>query len=592
MKSRNFLFSLVAFVLIAGSASAQSMDQGIQDLRYQKFKSAKDFFGQLIASKPDEKAYYYLGLADLGLGNKDEARADFQKGLQLNPKSPLNLVGLGRLDILDGKYDAAKQQFQQAFDFSEGRDFEVGEAILDASAQSSKADNAYAISLMTQIKQNRRNRRKEYTPEDFIALGDAQGELPGGAGDASANYENAVNVDPKNAVAYDKLGELLYGARAYNNALDNYHKAVAADPDYPVVYYHLYQYYIDHYEVGKAQANIQKYIALSDDKINAQVNLVDLYYYQGNYAAAINLADSIKSQVNPQTRTRLFKLKAVSENAMGDSLGAKQDMDTYFQQTPEDKRIPFDYQLYGNILTKLQQDSLANVYYAKSIAIDTTTNLDALRDFAERLRKALNFRGAALYYKKILNLAGPQAMVNDYFWYGISYYYANQMDSAAKIFQEMSQKFPAKADQIASSYYWGLSEAALDSSSTQGEQGYAVVPFLKYLTLIDPSDPTKKSQLTTIYTYLGAYYLNKGDMTNAGLFADKMAPFNPQTASQIYSSIAYSYLHQKDRNNATAFAHKALALNSGDQTAQQILSYYQKVDAYNAQKKAQKQKSN
>ncbi len=81
---------IIAALLLctANSIMAQSVEDGIKDLYYDKYESAKQTFTKITASKPDDRAYYYLGMAELGLENKEGAAAAFQKGLQAVPNSP------------------------------------------------------------------------------------------------------------------------------------------------------------------------------------------------------------------------------------------------------------------------------------------------------------------------------------------------------------------------------------------------------------------------------------------------------------------------------------------------------------------------
>ncbi|MCL6523307.1 MAG: tetratricopeptide repeat protein [Thermoflavifilum sp.] len=586
------MFATMLALLTVGMATrAQSVDEAIQNLKYQKFRTAKTELQQYLATHPkDDRAYYYLGLADLGLDLVDSARQDFQQGLQVAPGSPLNTVGMARLDILNGKYDEAKAKIQQAFDASKGRDFEVMRAILEATALSPKADNQYAISLFLQMKNDRKNRKYTLTADDYVALADAQMQLPGGTGDAATNYQNAFYADPKDAQAYDKYADVLLSAHAYDNALEFFHKAIEANPNYPPAYLHLYEYYRLR-DLDSAEKYINTYMQLADDKVNAQVNLVDLLYTQGvlqhdstKYQQAIDKANEIMNQVNDVTQTRLYKLIAVSELALGHADQAKKYMDTYFSRNPDPRYAKFDYQTYAQILMKLNQDSLANVYFAKAIEADTTKDLNALRSIAEELRKQDNFRGASLYYKKILDIADGQASVADYFWYGFSLIYGSEPDSAVAVFKEMAQKFPEKPNQRTAYFYWGQALMLKDTAST-GPVGLAIQPLEKYLSLVDTINAENQNQVTRVYYYLAASYLDQNNYDKATSYADKLAAYNPQMASQIYSQIAVNYLHAKNREGATTYAQKALKLNPNDSVSQQILDYYKKLDEYNARLK-------
>ncbi|HEY6083057.1 MAG TPA: tetratricopeptide repeat protein, partial [Chitinophagaceae bacterium] len=402
MKKRTSLIAVL--LLFAGQVVfGQSLEDAKKDIYYEKFLTAQKQLQQIVSSKPEAEAYYYLGQADIGLEDYDAAKADFTKGLQVDPKSALNMVGMGQVAINEKNYDVALTQFKNAFAQSEGRDFNVVRAILTASSVSFNKDiTSYAIDLVGQFKNNKKNRKYEMNAEDFTALGDANANMPNGGGNAASSYENAQALDNKYAASFYKEG-ILY-SRAYQDSLavQYWNDAINADANYAPAYYRLFAYY-RFKDLDKSKQYLDKYVALSDDRYKNMEYESQMYYSQRNYPEAIRVADEIL-KTNPKPAVSTYKLLAISQNAIGDSLTAKKNMDTYFQKQDTDKIVPADYELFSAILSKLHQDSQANLYVAKAIAKDTTTNLLALRARADQLREDNNFKGASLYYKKILEL--------------------------------------------------------------------------------------------------------------------------------------------------------------------------------------------
>src|SRR5688572_23360074 len=129
------LIMIAALLGLANGIMAQSIEDGLKDLYYDKYQSAKQTFEKIVASKPDDRAYYYLGIAELGLENTAGAAAVFQKGLQAVPTSPLLQAGLGRIDLLNGNAAAAKQKFESANLVTQGANAEVARAIADANTE-------------------------------------------------------------------------------------------------------------------------------------------------------------------------------------------------------------------------------------------------------------------------------------------------------------------------------------------------------------------------------------------------------------------------------------------------------------------------
>ncbi len=592
MKKGKTLRTLMVILLsaVASPVFAQTLDDGIKDLYYEKYQTAKSDLQKVIAATPNnDAAYYYLGLADQALGDNDAARADFAKGLRVNPNSALNIVGTGRMDIVNGQYDSAKIQFQQAMNVSEDRDFDVGRAILEASATSPKADNMYALDQMKSIKDNKKNRKKDYSAADYDAMGDAYLATPNGGGNAANQYLNAINADSKYAEAYNKLGLLYQSAHVDSLALPNWQTAISSDPNYVPAYYNLFWYYRFR-NLDQAQQYLDKYTALTDDKVDAQAYQVDILFSKKEYQQAIDKANQIMPSLNKQTQTRLYKLMAVSENAMGDSLDAQKNMDTYFQrQDPSKLSIPFDYITYSEILSKLKEDSLANLYVQKAVNSDTSSDLGYLRSLADQLRKEENFQGAALYYKKIITMAGPQASIYDYFWYGLSDMYAGKLDSAIAVFQTMAQKYPEAKDQQVAYYYLAISQAQEDTGYT----GTAVPAYTKYISLISPTDSSKTGQLTKAYFYIATVDMKKGDNDGASTYADKLIGIDPHNAlaQNIYANLAINAVHENKRDLAETYVRKLLAIDPNNETATKIQGYYKSLDEYNQRHAKPTQKS-
>ena len=56
-----------------------------------------------------------------------------------------------------------------------------------------------------------------------ISLADAYLKLAsGGGGEAMSNYEKVVEKDPKNSLAFSRIGKLWYDAKYYKLALENW----------------------------------------------------------------------------------------------------------------------------------------------------------------------------------------------------------------------------------------------------------------------------------------------------------------------------------------------------------------------------------
>lgn len=582
MKTKMCLLAALLLFTVQAVFS-QSLDDAKKALYYRHYNTAKQSLSQLVSSKPSAEAYYYLGLADMGLEDYQAAKADFQKGIQTDAESALNYVGLGRVAIKSDKdFTAAKQNFQKAWDLSEGRDFNVLRGILNATAESPKADAHYALDLVTQFKDNRKNRKYEFSAADYTAIGNVYANLPDGGGKAATNYEMAESADAKYAQAFYEEGNLWDRAQRDSLALQFWNSAISADANYAPALHQLYSYYRIR-DLSKAQDYLNKYMALSDDKLNGQVNLVDVLYLQKNFQQAIDQANQLMGQsINPDTKTRLYKLIAYSQLALGDSLGAKKNMDTYFQQQDPDKVLPRDYQFYADVLQKLNEDSLSLVYLNKYVDTDTSTNLDFIRQEANSLRESNEFKAADLWFDKLFKTADTsQLTMADFYYRAFSKYGAatkglGSWDDAITYWKKFTDKYP---DQPSGYYYIGQCQQAQDTAY----KGLAIEAYNTYISKLKPDELKSKANiLSVIYSYIAGCYETQGDEAKALEYAGKLLTMDPhsQVASNINSSIAYKALKAKDLAKATDFAQKALAINPNNTVAPQVLDYVKQMKDY------------
>src|SRR5699024_6193523 len=217
------------------------------------------------------KVYYFLGVTQSKMDSLDAAEKSFKtaRAVARKNESPLADVGLGRLDIIKGNYDAAKQKFQSAWDESKGRDMDVLRGILKATALDPKTDAKYVLGLVDEFRDDRRNRKYEFTAEDYTAVGDVYAHLPQGGGKAATNFETALRKDPHYAKAAFKLGNLWDRARQDSLARISWKKAVEADPDFSPAVYELYTYYRIR-DLDQATKYLNDYMKLTDDKLNAK----------------------------------------------------------------------------------------------------------------------------------------------------------------------------------------------------------------------------------------------------------------------------------------------------------------------------------
>ncbi|WP_343703297.1 tetratricopeptide repeat protein [Chitinophaga sp.] len=544
--------TVIALLCMAGGVMAQSIEDGLKNLYYGKFAAAKQDFEKVVAAKPnEERAHYYLGIAELGLENKTGAAAAFQKGLQAVPNSPLLTAGMGRIDLLNGDAAAARQKFDAANTATKGKNGDVARAIADANTEVKGGDKQFALQVMETLLNNEGVKKKDqYTPTaaDYIELGDAYRYLGGeNGGKAISAYEKALELDAKNAEAVVKQGHVNYNAKLLEQTVAEYARATQLDPNYAPAFYELYQFYYTprprQFSLAKAKEYLQKYLALSDqaDRVQNEYYLASIMFLDKDYDSAIEKAKGLIPQANEGYKMKLERLVADAYLQKGDSLNAQKSFDEYVGKVGKDKLEPIDYKLGAEIYSRLKstdsatqaKNSQLSLEYLEQYAnADTVKDLDRYESVAKAFNEARLFAKAGEWYQKFADLKVEQKQkpaAIDWYNVGLNYYLAsagetidtNMLAKSSAAFGKLATEYP----DLTTGHYWqGMAAAAKD---VEAKTGVALPYFEKYLTMAE-GDPVKnKAGLIKAYTYMMVYYYNKDDKANMQKFMDKLAPLDP-----------------------------------------------------------------
>lgn len=556
----------IALLSLATGVMAQSVEDGQKNLYYGKYQSAKQALEKAVAAKAsDDRGYYYLGLAELGLENKDAAAAAFTKGLQAVPNSPLLTAGAGRIDLINGDAAAAKTKFEAAATATKGKNGEVARAIADANTEVKAGNRAYALSTMQTLLNNEGAKKKDQytaTAADYIELGDALRMLGGeNGGKAIEAYEKALEIDPKNAEAIMKQGSVNYNAKLKQDALANWIKATTVDPNYGPAFFELYSFYFtqraDQFDIPKAKEYLQKYLAVADptDKVGNEYYLAAITFFNKDYDAAIEKAKSLIPIANEAFQGKLTRLIGDAYLQKGDSLTARKTMDEYVAKVGDAKLEVNDYKLLSEIYGRLklsdstaqaQNDTKALGYLEKYATADTTKDAERFENVAKAYAAARIYGKAGDWYQKLLDLKIEQKQTPtavDYYNVGLNYYrgsasengtdtvFLNKADTA---FGKLSEKFP----DITTGPYWrGMANAGKD---VEAKTGVALPYFEKYISMAEADSEKNKTGLVKAYTYIMVYYYNKDDKANLQKYLDKVLPLDPnnEAAKQIKENMA------------------------------------------------------
>lgn len=513
---------MTAAVALSFSVNAQSLEEGIKMVKYERYESAKKILEPMAASNPT--ANYYLGLAELGLEHKDAARADFSK----YPADLANMAGLARLAFESGNQAEGQRIAGEVASKAGKKD---AQPLLFAA----DAINYGGGNVQQAIDLYKKAMEKKLDNVDLrIGLGDAYLKQSTGGGEAMNNYEAAVAKDPKNSLGYSRIGALWYAARKYDDAKTNYEKAKDADPTNPLPYRDLANayFYIGKYDL--ANQNIDKYWELSDKTDEDRVQRINIKFLAKEYNTVIPELNDIVSK--PNAKPVFYRMLGYAQYETKDYANAQQSLNTFFAKQDPKKILPSDYLYMAKLYGQMKLADSADIYYSKALASDSSKDKTKLYTEIAEAYKAMNtdagYNKSAEYYGKIVK-GKETPTARDYFWYGTMTYYAKKYDEAAKIFEEMETKFPAEE----SGTYWrGRVAAAQDN---EGKTGAALPYYEKWLEKVGPNSD-KKNDLLQVYRYGALVNYNKNNKAQAQSYIEKINTINPndELAKQLKDLMA------------------------------------------------------
>ncbi len=220
------------------------------------------------------------------------ARKSFEEMLKHEPDSPTAHMNLTRLDLREGKVDAARNRFLALHKRNDK----------DINALTGLAGLAYAQNdLKTQrewLEKAVKANPKAMVPvmqlaQNLLATGNRQQAL--------SLAQQANSAEPSNPTTLGLLGDVQYANGEYANARSSFVKATELQPNSAAAHYKLA---LAHDKAGfakEARQALAKAITLSPKDITARLTLARWEAGSGNYAEASKLAAAIKQDFPKQS---------------------------------------------------------------------------------------------------------------------------------------------------------------------------------------------------------------------------------------------------------------------------------------------------
>lgn len=524
---KNLAFkTLIIGTVVSIQVQAQSLQEGLRALDFEKYESARNIFTTLTVNEPkNADNWYYLGQAYLNLYKEDSAKWAYEKGTAIAPTSPANFIGLGELLMAENKKTEANQLFNKALSFSKGRDGMIKDAnaLRLVAAALIATDNKSTNEALEHIKNALSIAPKNY--EVLITAGDVYLELNNG-GESASQYERAEGVDPKNAKAYTRVAAIWLRVKNAEQTFTDLNKALEIDPNYAPALKLMSELYYKSKKYEKAKQYYTKYLENSEPSVANQKRFAKILFNAKEYEDALpKILDVIKLE---DSDVYMHRLAGYSYYEVGD---AKKDtnmfkagvvsLENFMVKVDPAKILPSDYEYLGKLYSRIPgKDSLASINMQKAIEL-APEKIELMRDAGMMFNKLKRFEQSVMYFEMYIAKA-PKVTLVDWQLLGLAAYYGKKFAKSDSAFAKILE---LKAD-YADGYFWrAVNNAALDPDFKTP----IVKEFLdKYLSTAE-ADPVKnKRNLITAYNTMGQYYIQKEDNANAKLFFQKTLALDPE----------------------------------------------------------------
>ena len=530
--------ALALFEKVANTGNAEGrVGIGQVWLRRRQFSKATEAFE--TAQKMDGNLawpYYGQGEALRREEKCAEALPLLQKATELDRRFPEAQLALGECLVQSKQHDKAVAALTQGLKWGSRWMPKFMVALGDAElARDSLRDAGVWYT-----------RAREEAPEDPTprrALGDfyvrrGTFEL------AVPEYQSAIEKDSSDIDLRFKLGQALFYAQRYNDALDTYKDIVAREPEYAPGVLALGDLLYrsgaaDPRRYQEAKAPLETYTRLKPEDPRGWSVLGRTFYFLGQRdesLAAMNRAESLgdKSKEMYRSRFRLMVDRKEYDKAIAD----------YQRADPE----PEDQLRMAQVLVFMKQTARAESLYTTMVAGDSSSRNGkfALNELGKLRFREKDYPGAISFFQRRIALDPNHDEA--YYYIGLSYKEMKQYSDALAALRKSTSLADAKADR----HFWlGILYAQVDSVA-QATQA------LKRAIELDSLATNKNTGVAL--RQLGFYRLVAKDYNDAIQMLERAVTISPQDV-QALVWLGQGYQNAGNRAKACDAYRRALQID-------------------------------
>ncbi len=520
-------FKLLVSLCLAGTltVSAQGYKDGVEYFKADQFANAKTLLERNLNDPTTDKAvaYYYLGA--IAVRDKDyaAAKADFEKGLAVNPDYAYNKVGLGELALIDGDTKAAEDYFDEAKKVNK-KDAGVLTAI--GRAYFNVDPVKYAKEIAKYDEQAMKANKKE--PAIFVLRGDREAAKKEW-GAAAQNYENAILYSKGLPEAYVKYANSYFNVNP-EFAIQKLQDLLKENPNSALAQRELAEKYYENDQWSKAASAYGEYINNPNHFVEDEVRYSVLLYYGQHYDESLAIANRLLA--SDPDNLQLQRIAFLDKAAMKDYEGAEKAAQSLFA-LQKARFTSNDYSTYAEVLQELGKDSLAILEYKKAIEVNPEKG-DLYKALSSAYSGVKNYPMALEVFKAFIDRG--DYVTNDLVILASRYQNVaatseeaspEKQAAIAKAIETIDMviaKVPDNPIPVRNKARMMLVKNDNNPSAEMVETYEKVVELLDK----DPENKTKRSDMyNEAYSQIASYYILEKDIPNAKIYYEKVYELDP-----------------------------------------------------------------
>ncbi len=497
-----------------GTLWAQTPDAdrkvGLRALEYENYHAAKQIFQTLASQSRDPLDYYYLGMAHVYLGDFDAAQQAFNKGVELDPKTMHNYIGLGRVQLERNQVAKAKEFFDKARSLTSAKDITYLNLVADAYASAQYGDAQQALALLNRsVELNNKN------AETYWLLGKAYEAMGvSKTGEAANAYERAVELNPANAKALTRIGRIWYLAQRGELSKQHFDKALQADPNYPPAYRELAELYYATGQKQKAVETYRTYLQLAEKSDETQFRYAQFLFLTKDFEETGQVLAALQGKID---KAVYWRLRAYAACETGQYEKALEWFGEYWKRIDPSKVIASDYEYKAKAQLKTGDYGAAARSILQAVARDSSKAF-LFGDLAKAYIDKKLYDSAAYCYQQKILVYPRGAQVVDFFNLGRAYYQSGafkQADSAFAMVVRLNPQWPI-------GYFWrARAQQGLDNPNVDSVKGLAVPYYLLTIEKARPDTVRYAKEREEAFEYLGNINLVRNNFGAAVYYYEK-----------------------------------------------------------------------